>query len=540
MPSRRGPRAASAAGAAAAAVTDRPIRFRLRRSTACSRGCKAALLRARLRRSVRAPLRAACASAAAGEDAAAHDVVQQVMSEDYPANLKGAQKKVQDALSTCIKKGCSGPVKAEAQVALGMISSQLGNADDAKSYFKSALANDPNAKLPANVTPTIKSQFADVKAATPHAEARGGGDERRRRRMPSSGLAATIALIKEALKADQEGRLEDCIDKDKQALKIDDSPRTRLHLASCEARSGHLVEALKDAQKSLEAGLEKKDANVMKIARVRVKELLDRIPHVTFDPPTGVKDLRVTFDDRAVPNEALTKKDTRRRSRASTRSSPKAPSTASRRTSRKISTSRTANRTSGQADPIVVHITLKPPANDYITPGQIKCMLAAKSQEEVQRCLPQNQKPIVVRIAGDLSGYSDTNSVFVYTPALNASITSPTGGWNVGGNFAIDAVSAASPDLVSSASPPFSEYRYAGGVTGGYKPGLYGAQVQRRHRRQALARLRLASYTAGGRPRDGRLQRQARHRHGGLHVQPTTASAAARTTGSTISSRYKG
>ena len=55
-------------------------------------------------------------------------------------------------------------------------------------------------------------------------------------------------------------------------------------------------------------------------------------------------------------------------------------------------------------------------------------------------------------------------------------IASPTSGWNVGGNFLLDAVSAASPDIVSTASPPFEEFRYGGGLTGGYKPGLFGAQ----------------------------------------------------------------
>jgi hypothetical protein len=122
-------------------------------------------------------------------------------------------------------------------------------------------------------------------------------------------------------------------------------------------------------------------------------------------------------------------------------------------------------------------------------------MLAAKSQEEVQQCLPQNRKSLVIRIAGDLSGYSDTNSVAVYTPAINASLVSPTAGWNVGGNFLVDAVSAASPDIVSSASPPFKEYRYAGGLTGGYKPGLYGGQGSV----SFSSSPDYVSYTVGGR-----------------------------------------
>jgi hypothetical protein len=436
------------------------------------------------------------AARAAGDDAAARDTLTSVYSEDYPSNLKGAQKKLQDALSSCLKKGCSGPVKAEVQIALGMVASQLGDAEGAKNYFKAAIASDPGAKLPdGKATPSITQQFKDAKGgdAPPKPEPSGGGGDTAGGDDNGGGLAATISLIKDALKADQEGRLDECIDKDKQALKIDDSPRTRLHLASCEARAGHLVDALKDAEKSLEVGLTKKDASVMKIARVRVQELLKRIPHITFDAPTSVKDIRVTFDDRAVPTEALTKKF----SVDPGKHKVVAEGTVNGFTSTYEEELDIKDRDSapGQQDPIVVHITLKPPANDFITPGQIKCMLAAKSQDEVQKCLPQNQKPLVIRIAGDLSGYSDTNAVAVYTPAINASIVSPTAGWNVGGNFAIDAVSAASPDLVSSASPPFSEYRYAGGVTGGYKPGLYGAQANL----STSSSPDYVSYTAGGR-----------------------------------------
>ncbi len=401
---------------------------------------------------------------AVGEDAAVQAAVQQVMSEDYPPSLQPAKRKLQEQLATCLRKGCSPNVKAEVYVAMGMVASQLGQAEEAKQNFKNALGSDPNAKLPAaGVTPTIRAQFEEAKGS-PAAPAGGGddGDE-----PPSGGVAAAIKLIQEALKADQEGRLEECIEKDKAALKIEEMPRTRLHLASCESRNGKLVDALKDAQKALEIGIQKRDAGVMKVARTRVKELLDRIPHVTFAPPLGVTDLAVKFDDRPVPNDALTKKfsvDPGKHTVFAEGSVNGFPSTYTEEYDVK------------EKEFVTVRITLKPPANDYITPGQIKCMLAAKSQEEVQKCLPQNRKNIVIRIAGDLSGYTDTNSVAVYTPGFNASIASPTAGWNFGGNFIVDAVSAASPDIVSTASPPFKEYRYGGGFTGGYKPGLYGAQ----------------------------------------------------------------
>ena len=403
-------------------------------------------------------------ASAAGEDAAIRDAVQQIMTEDYPGSLGPAKKKLQDQLGNCLKKGCGPAVKGEIYVALGMVSSQLGQVDEAKQNFKSAASSDPNAKLPANSTPAMKSQFDEATGAGK--EAAGGGDEE----TPAAGggVAAAIKLMMEALKADQEGRLEECIEKDKAALKIEEQPRTRLHLASCESRNGKLVDALKDAQRALELGITKKDAGVMKVARTRVKELLDRIPHVTFVPPPGVQDLSVKFDDRPVPLDALTKKfsvDPGKHKVVAEGGVNGFPATFDEEYDIK------------EKEFVTVRITLKPPANDYITPGQIKCMLAAKSQEDVQKCLPQNRKNIVIRAAVDLSAYSDTNSVAVYTPGINASIASPTAGWNVGGNMLLDAVSAASPDIVSTASPPFEEFRYGGGLTAGYKPGLYGAQA---------------------------------------------------------------
>lgn len=408
---------------------------------------------------------------AANEDTAIREAVQQVLNDEYPANLAAAKKKLQDQLSLCAKKGCSASAKAEVHVALGMVASQLGQPEDAKQSFRTALQLDANAKLPSSgITPNIKSQWDEVKAS----------DEEE----PSGGFAATLSLIRDALKADQEGRLDECIEKDKLAIKLDDAPRTRLHLASCEARAGKLIDALKDSQKALELGIQKKDANVMRIARVRVKELLERIPHVTFVPPQQVSDLKVTFDDRTVPLDALTKKFSVDPGK------------------HKVLAEGLVNGFPSQFEEeydvkekelLAVRITLKPPVNDFITGDRIKCMLAAKSQEEVQKCLPQNQKNLVVRLATDLSGYSDTNSVAVYTPAINASLVSPTAGWNLGGNFLVDAVSAASPDLVSSASPPFEEFRYAGGVTGGYKPGLFGAQASL----STSSSTDYVSYTAG-------------------------------------------
>jgi hypothetical protein len=76
-----------------------------------------------------------------------------------------------------------------------------------------------------------------------------------------------------------------------------------------------------------------------------------------------------------------------------------------------------------------------------------------------------------------MSGYLDTTAVRVLTPAVKASIVSPTAGWNVGASYLVDVVTAASPDIVSTASRRFADTRHAATLNGGFQPGRFGAQA---------------------------------------------------------------
>ncbi len=79
-----------------------------------------------------------------------------------------------------------------------------------------------------------------------------------------------------------------------------------------------------------------------------------------------------------------------------------------------------------------------------------------------------------MKVKGELSGYSDTDSVNVFTPAVEASIENPLVGWTAAGSYLIDIVSAASADIVSTASGHWVETRNAATLSGGYKPGTVG------------------------------------------------------------------
>jgi hypothetical protein len=69
----------------------------------------------------------------------------------------------------------------------------------------------------------------------------------------------------------------------------------------------------------------------------------------------------------------------------------------------------------------------------------------------------------------EISGYADTDHVYVLTPSVAGSIADEVAGWSVSGHYLVDVVSAASVDIVSTASNKWSEYRHAGSLEGSMK-----------------------------------------------------------------------
>jgi hypothetical protein len=74
----------------------------------------------------------------------------------------------------------------------------------------------------------------------------------------------------------------------------------------------------------------------------------------------------------------------------------------------------------------------------------------------------------------EVAAYQDSVAVSVLTPSMGVSAESPTAGWRVNGRYLVDVVSAASPDIVATASPNFKEVRHAGNVGFKYKPDTFG------------------------------------------------------------------
>lgn len=77
----------------------------------------------------------------------------------------------------------------------------------------------------------------------------------------------------------------------------------------------------------------------------------------------------------------------------------------------------------------------------------------------------------------EFATYQDSDAVTVFTPAVFAKVNDALSGWSASGSYLVDIVSAASVDIVSSASPHWREVRQAAELGVGFKPEEFGVTL---------------------------------------------------------------
>jgi hypothetical protein len=100
---------------------------------------------------------------------------------------------------------------------------------------------------------------------------------------------------------------------------------------------------------------------------------------------------------------------------------------------------------------------------------------------------------VVGRASGATTLYTDSDHVTVVTPVATAEIGDRYSVWKVRGEYLVDVISAASVDIVSTASQRWHEVRQAGALQGSYKPHDLGVRVS-----GAISREPDYSSTAAG------------------------------------------
>ena len=274
-----------------------------------------------------------------------------------------------------------------------------------------------------------------------------------------------LQLAKEAIEAKKAGDLQLCIGKDQASLALEEHPYVKLHLASCLQATGKLVDALIKARDALGAGVRTDDKELQKSAQTKVADLLARIAHVKLLVPADTSGLKVTFDGIPV-RPALFKQriavDPGDHVVDATRNVHGEEQTYKERF------------TLAPGDDKTLEIVVEPAAIDKVI---IDCLEHARIYEEKLACIEKKSAKPNVHVGLEASAYTDSTNVHVFSPSINAAISSPTAGWNIGASYLLDVVTAASPDIVSMASRSFKEQRHAVAAGGGYKVGVVGLSV---------------------------------------------------------------
>jgi hypothetical protein len=99
------------------------------------------------------------------------------------------------------------------------------------------------------------------------------------------------------------------------------------------------------------------------------------------------------------------------------------------------------------------------------------------SSDRPTRGTPLKPQSDTTKIVGvEVAAYDDSDHVTVFTPSIHLGLET-AGGLSVAASYLVDVVSAASVDVVSTASSRWQEIRHAGTLTGQYKPRDFGIEI---------------------------------------------------------------
>jgi hypothetical protein len=105
---------------------------------------------------------------------------------------------------------------------------------------------------------------------------------------------------------------------------------------------------------------------------------------------------------------------------------------------------------------------------------------ATPGDRDVGRPRSEEQGPLedtaTEHASSEVAAYADSDHVSVFTPSVSVGVDNVNGA-SLSGTYLVDVVSAASVDIVSTASRKWQEVRHAGTLSGEYKPRDFGVAL---------------------------------------------------------------
>lgn len=370
-----------------------------------------------------------------------------------------ALEKLQLASNVCQEGSCSAKVRAKVLVAVAtVLSGGLDQPNEAKEVFKAAIKEDPNVDLLKGYdSGKIKAAWDAAKGNAPkpgvstgHERKKYSGSGR-----PVRGWKSPEAYFyyQEAKKSEEAREWVDCAGYASDSIAAEPRISTQYLRASCNERGGKWVDALNDYQACADQGPKAGLRDIGKSSQGKVDELTGKMPKLVMRPPPKIDDLKVEVDDVEIANDKLGGElwmdPGQHRVKASGKSGGEA-----------VSLEQDVDLSEGKTETIDLKLV---PAEARVDDTAImQCLRKAKTKDELAKCIGDSgdKTPLNVTMGTEVSGYHDTDHVDVLSPAFTLSVESPTQGWSVNGSFLVDVVTAASTDIVATASPRWIDHRY--------------------------------------------------------------------------------
>ncbi len=403
-------------------------------------------------------LTAATALAGGVSDNEVRPLLDAIFDADYrDGKLTDALEKLELAKILCEGTLCSRRVKAQVFIAIGTVQARLGHGPAATAAFTSALKEDPGAELRKDAAPPeIATIFAAVK---PTSDVAASADDcstsYRAEAAPrgwQSGEAAHCFNLATGL--ERAGKYPRCVKNARQSLELENNPNGRALLAKCLEADNNWIEAAEEWEETARLAPKARLLSLAQQAQTRSAQLRRRIPVLTLVPPaTTPEGFAVELDGAPFPVDALGAE------------LPMNPGNhlivaTGTRGDIPLRFKRSIRLDSGASLPVALELAPYSP--------EIKCLLEAQNADAIARCLSRasTSSNVTTRIRTEFSGYHDTMHVDVLSPSVSASAEHVTGGWGIGASVLVDMVTAASVDILATASPRWRETRWVPGVNG--------------------------------------------------------------------------
>ena len=387
----------------------------------------------------------------AGEkDDAAAVAIGEAMNEMLEGKHQAALKRLDAMVKACAKE-CEPATRAQLHLHVGVVQG-LGprSKDKARAAFELALRENP--KLVPDrqfMTKDLDKAFGEARENLKKAGVIPAGPTKEQ-------LDAVAAAEGQLAQKDWSGCMGTII----ASMGDKEFAAGKLILARCQDVGDLLLEAMADAQAAKKLAEDEGDGDIATRAGELIEKLDADTPTITLLIPKGVEKIEVFIDGVAVPADAVTKPI------------PHNPGKAAIEVRGKRGSYPYLYKTTEKFDR-GEKIEVKAEQTDTNTSAIQQCINAARSADDLQVCIETGGKGrgLTFRSSVELMSYNDSFYVNVFAPALALSLENPTTGWRVGGSFLVDVVTAASPDIVATASRRFDEERFGGTLAGEYKIG---------------------------------------------------------------------